>query len=144
VFNGEIYNFRELQRDLTAGGARFQTGSDTEVVLELYAREGERAIEKLDGMFALAIWDARRKRVLLARDRSGKKPLYFYQDGRRFLFASEIKALARHPEVALEPNLEALPFYLTYGYFPQPLTSYRNVTALASVGSMRPSSASCL
>jgi asparagine synthase (glutamine-hydrolysing) len=131
VFNGEIYNFRELRRELTVSGARFRTWSDTEVVLELYKREGERAVQRLDGMFAFAIWDRRRNRVFLARDRSGKKPLYFYQDGSRFLFASEIKALHQHPGVSRDPNLEALPLYLTYGYFPQPLTAYRNVNILA-------------
>ncbi len=131
VFNGEIYNFRELRRDLVAEGAKFRTWSDTEVVLELYAREGEAAVRRLDGMFAFAIWDRRRKRLFLARDRSGKKPLYYYDDGRRFLFSSEIKAILRHPAVSREPNFEALPFYLTYGYFPQPLTAYKNVNALA-------------
>ncbi len=131
VFNGEIYNFRELRRELLAGGAKFRTWSDTEVVLELYAREGEAAVRRLDGMFAFAIWDLRRKRLFLARDRSGKKPLYLYDDGRRFLFSSEIKAILRHPAVSREPNFDALPFYLTYGYFPQPLTAYKNVTSLA-------------
>ncbi len=131
LFNGEIYNFRELRRDLHASGAQLRTGSDTEVVLELYAREGASALRRLDGMFAFAIWDRRRKRLFLARDRSGKKPLYLYDDGRRFLFSSEIKAILRHPAVSREPNFEALPFYLTYGYFPHPLTAYRNVTALA-------------
>lgn len=131
VFNGEVYNFRELRRELVREGVEFRTSSDTEVVLELYAREGERAIHKLDGMFAFAIWDARHKRLFLARDRSGKKPLFFYEDGRRFVFASEIKAIHRHPDVPRSPNLAALPFYLTYGYFPSPLTAYENVSALA-------------
>ncbi len=131
VFNGEIYNFRELRRELVAGGAKFRTWSDTEVVLELYEREGESAVHRLDGMFAFAIWDRRRKRLFLARDRSGKKPLYYYDDGRCFLFSSEIKSLLLHPGVSREPNLEALPFYLTYGYFPHPLTAYKNVNALA-------------
>ena len=131
VFNGEIYNFRDLRRELSSAGARFRTWSDTEVVLELFAREGENAVRRLDGMFAFAVWDARRHRLFLARDRSGKKPLYFYEDGRRFVFASEIKAIQRHPAVSRQPNLDALPFYLTYGYFPQPLTPYTNVTALA-------------
>jgi asparagine synthase (glutamine-hydrolysing) len=133
VFNGEIYNFRELRRELEGRGARFKTESDTEVVLELYAREGDRFVHRLDGMFAFAIWDARRRekaRLLLARDRSGKKPLFFYDDGRRFLFASEIKAIHRHPSVSREPNLEALPLYLTYGYFPSPLSPYAHVSAL--------------
>ena len=136
VFNGEVYNFRELRRELIAEGAKFRTWSDTEVVLQLYAREGEAAVRRLDGMFAFAIWDKRRKRLFLARDRSGKKPLYFYDDGRRFLFSSEIKAILRHPAVSCEPNFEALPFYLTYGYFPQPLTAYRNVTTLAPASFM--------
>ncbi len=131
VFNGEVYNFRDLRRQLVRSGVRFRTSSDTEVVLELYAREGESAIQRLDGMFAFAIWDARKKRLVLARDRSGKKPLFFYDDGRRFVFASEIKAIHRHPGVSRSPNLSALPFYLTYGYFPAPLTAYENVSALA-------------
>jgi asparagine synthase (glutamine-hydrolysing) len=131
VFNGEIYNYRELRRELTNDGARLRTWSDTEVVLELFAREGVSAVRRLDGMFAVAVWDTRRRRLFLARDRSGKKPLYYYEDGRRFLFGSEIKAIQRHPAVSLEPNLESLPYYLTYGYFPQPLTAYANVRALA-------------
>jgi asparagine synthase (glutamine-hydrolysing) len=131
VFNGEIYNFRELRRELVDSGAHLRTWSDTEVVLELFAREGEAAVRRLDGMFAFAIWDTRCHRLFLARDRSGKKPLFFYEDGRRFLFASEIKAIQRHPAVSREPNLDALPYYLTYGYFPQPLTAYTNVRALA-------------
>jgi len=131
VFNGEIYNFRELRRELSVSGAHLRTWSDTEVVLELFAREGENVVHRLDGMFAFAIWDTRRRRLFLARDRSGKKPLYFYEDGRRFVFASEIKAIHRHPAVSREPNLDALPYYLTYGYFPQPLTAYTSVRALA-------------
>jgi asparagine synthase (glutamine-hydrolysing) len=133
VFNGEIYNFQELRRELEARGARFRTESDTEVVLELYAREGDGFVHRLDGMFAFAIWDARAKdapRLLLARDRSGKKPLFFYDDGRRFLFASEVKAIHRHPSVSREPNLDALPLYLTYGYFPSPLSAFANVKTL--------------
>ena len=123
VFNGEIYNYRELRRELAQSGARLRTWSDTEVVLELFAREGVSALRRLDGMFAFAVWDKRKGRLFLARDRSGKKPLYIYEDGRRFLFASEIKAIQRHPAVAREPNFDALPYYLTYGYFPQPLTA---------------------
>jgi asparagine synthase (glutamine-hydrolysing) len=130
VFNGEIYNFRELRAGLERAGARFRTSSDTEVVLELYAREGVNVVEKLDGMFAFAVWDEKRRSLFLARDRSGKKPLYYYQDARRFLCASEIKALHRHPGVSREPNFDALSLYLTYGYFPAPLTAYSNVSSL--------------
>jgi asparagine synthase (glutamine-hydrolysing) len=131
VFNGEIYNYQELRRELTRSGARLSTRSDTEVVLELFGREGIEAVRRLDGMFALAVWDARRRLLFLARDRCGKKPLYFFDDGRRFLFASEIKAIHRHPAVSREPNLDAFPHYLTYGYFPQPQTPYAKVEALA-------------
>ena len=130
VFNGEMYNFREIRRELEAKGVRFRTSSDTEVVLALYEREGENAIRRLDGMFALAVWDGRKRRLVLARDRAGQKPLFYYDDGERFLFASEIKALHRHPAVSRQPNLEALPLYLTYGYFPSPLTAYENIHAL--------------
>ena len=130
VFNGEMYNFREIRRELEAEGVRFRTSSDTEVVLALYEREGENAVRRLDGMFALAVWDGPKRRLVLARDRAGQKPLFYYDDGDRFLFASEIKALHRHPAVSRQPNLEALPLYLTYGYFPSPLTAYENIHAL--------------
>jgi len=130
VFNGEIYNFLELRRELERGGARFRTDSDTEVVLALYESEGENAIRRIDGMFALAIWDGRKRRLLLARDRAGQKPLFYYDDGRHFLFASETRALHQHPAVSREPNLDALPLYLTYGYFPAPGSAYENVRAL--------------
>jgi asparagine synthase (glutamine-hydrolysing) len=130
VFNGEMYNFREIRRELEAEGVRFRTSSDTEVVLALYEREGENAVRRLDGMFALAVWDGPKRRLVLARDRAGQKPLFYYDDGERFLFASEIKALHRHPAVSRQPNLEALPLYLTYGYFPSPLTAYENIHAL--------------
>ncbi len=130
VFNGEIYNFRELRRELVTEGFRFETRSDTEVVLKLYESLGKAAIPKLDGMFALALWDGRKEELILARDRTGKKPLFYFHDGRRFAFASEIKALRAHPEIRPEPNLEALPLYLTYGYFPGPKTPYRDVHKL--------------
>lgn len=130
VFNGEVYNFRELRRELEADGVRFRTKSDTEVVLALFERDGEEAVRRLDGMFAFAVLDVKRDRLLLARDRAGQKPLFYYHDGRHFLFASEIKALHRHPAVAREPNTDALGLYLTYGYFPAPATAYANVRAL--------------
>ncbi len=130
VFNGEVYNYRELRRELESDGAKFHTDSDTEVVLELVARERENAIRRLDGMFALAVWDTKRKRLLLARDRAGQKPLFYYHDGRHFLFASEIKALHQHPAVTRSANLKALGLYLTFGYFPAPATAYENVHVL--------------
>src|SRR6185436_7271156 len=93
VFNGEIYNYRELRRELAARGHYFKTDSDTEVVLHLYEDRGERVVDELRGMFAFAIWDVRRRKLLLARDRFGQKPLFWRYDGRRFLFGSEIKAV---------------------------------------------------
>src|SRR2546422_526726 len=100
VFNGEIYNFRQLRAELEAGGRRFRTRSDTEVILHAYAAYGEACVERLSGMFAFAIWDDAERRLFLARDRLGKKPLYYWHRGRLFLFASEPKALLCHPAVS--------------------------------------------
>src|SRR6476660_180899 len=93
AFNGEIYNFEELNRRYLSAGHRFKTRSDTETILHLYEELGERCFAELRGMFAIALWDGRRKRLLLARDRLGKKPLFYSWDGRRLVFASEIKAM---------------------------------------------------
>lgn len=130
VFNGEIYNYRELRSELEAAGCRFRTTGDTEVILALYRSAGVEAVRRLDGMFALAIWDEKREKLFLARDRAGQKPLFYLTTASGFLFASETKAILRHPAAATEPNLDALPLYLTYGYFPAPETSYREVKAL--------------
>ena len=100
VFNGEIYNFRELRHQLEARGHRFRTDGDGETIVHLYEEYGADALKHLRGMFALALWDARRGRLLLARDRFGQKPLYTYQDSRVFVFASEIKAILAHPDVS--------------------------------------------
>lgn len=118
VFNGEIYNHRELQRDLEARGHRFRTRSDTEAILHLYEDEGDRCVERLRGMFAFAIWDAARATLFLARDRLGKKPLYYRHQNGLFLFASEIKALLCHPAVSRQVNLDAFHHYLAFGYTP--------------------------
>src|SRR5205807_138876 len=99
VFNGEIYNFRELRAELEARGRRFRTQSDTEVILQAYATFGEACVERLRGMFAFALWDRARRALFLARDRLGKKPLYYWQHGGLLAFASEPKALLRHPAV---------------------------------------------
>jgi asparagine synthase (glutamine-hydrolysing) len=118
VFNGEIYNHRDLQRDLEGSGHRFRSRSDTEAILHLYEDEGERCVERLRGMFAFAIWDATRATLFLARDRLGKKPLYYrHQDG-LFLFASEVKALLCHPAISRQVNLDAFHHYLAFGYTP--------------------------
>ena len=97
VFNGEIYNFRAVRAELEAHGHRFRTQSDTEVILRAWQADGEACVDRLRGMFAFAIWDAKRQVLFLARDRLGKKPLYYWQDGRTLVFASEIKALFCHP-----------------------------------------------
>src|SRR5262249_47490799 len=116
TFNGEIYNFRELRADLEARGYRFRTNSDTEVIVHAYAEYGRRCLERLRGMFALAIWDARTQTLFLARDRVGKKPLFYYVGRDRFLFASEIKALLADRSVPVEPDARALDHFLALQY----------------------------
>jgi len=130
VFNGEIYNFRELRALLEARGVRFRTDSDTEVILRLYEAEGRQSIAQLEGMFALAIWDGREHSLLLARDRVGKKPLFYHTTPGGVVFASEIKALLQHPEIAPEVHAEALPSLFLYGYVPSPATCYRGIVQL--------------
>jgi asparagine synthase (glutamine-hydrolysing) len=129
VFNGEIYNFREIRERLDARH-RFCSRSDGEVILHLYEEEGDRAVVELDGMFAFALWDAKRRRLLLARDRVGKKPLFYHERPGFFAFASEVKALLAHPRVPHERDPGALPLFLTYGYVPTPGTFYRGIRDL--------------
>jgi asparagine synthase (glutamine-hydrolysing) len=118
VFNGEIYNFQELRAGLEAHGHRFRTCSDTEVLVHLYEEEGEHLVERLRGMFAFAIWDRRQHRLLLVRDRLGIKPLYYYRDGEKFLFGSELKAILAYPGVTRRIDLAALEDYLAFGIVP--------------------------
>jgi len=129
VFNGEIYNFRELRRELE-GRHRFRSNGDGEAIVHLYEERGDDAVAMLDGMFAFALWDARRRRLLLARDRSGKKPLFYHDGPRLFAFASEVKALLKNPAVPHLRDESALPLYLTYGYVPTPGTFYRNIRSV--------------
>ena len=132
VFNGEIYNYRELQRELETAGHRFRTHSDTEAIVHAYEQYGPSCLDRLRGMFALAIWDARTRTLFLARDRVGKKPLYYtLTPAGTFIFASELKALLRYPEIKPEVNLAALDAYLTFGYVPDPLSILRDVHKLA-------------
>ena len=118
VFNGEIYNFRELRDELASLGHSFRTQSDTEVILEAYRRWGERCVERFNGMFAFALYDADRDILFAARDRAGEKPLFYWYHGNTLVFASELKALMRHPELPRRLDLEAMNFYLMYGYVP--------------------------
>ena len=129
VFNGEIYNFLELREGLEAKGHRFRSRSDTEVLVHLYEEKDVESVEQLQGMFAFALWDKRRKRLLLARDRLGKKPLFYAFDGRTFRFASEMKAILADG-VAKDLDPLALHYYLTYRYIPHPYTIFRSIRKL--------------
>ncbi|MEE8169413.1 MAG: asparagine synthase (glutamine-hydrolyzing) [Phycisphaerae bacterium] len=130
VFNGEIYNFRELRAALQSRGCRFRTESDTEVILHAYDAFGDDCLEHLRGMFAIAIWDAPRRRLLLARDRLGVKPLYYALDDRRIIFGSELKAVTAAPGVATEIDVAALADYLAFHFIPSPGTIFRSVQKL--------------
>jgi asparagine synthase (glutamine-hydrolysing) len=130
AFNGEIYNFQELNKRYLSSGHTFRTRSDTETIVHLYEELGEACFAELRGMFGLAIWDGRRKRLLLARDRIGKKPLYYSWDGRRLVFGSEIKALWPAGGLSKEMDPEALCDYFSYQYVPAPKTIYRSVRKL--------------
>lgn len=130
VVNGEIYNYRDLTRSLMLKGHRFRTHSDSECVLHAYEEYGDSFPEHLEGMFALAILDLRKNKLLLARDRAGQKPLFYYSDNRIFAFASEMNALKQIPDLELELDREALGAYLTSMYYPCGSTVYRNVRKL--------------
>ncbi|HYP54376.1 MAG TPA: hypothetical protein VEQ42_12585, partial [Pyrinomonadaceae bacterium] len=130
VANGEIYNHAELRRRLEARGHRFTTGSDCEAVLHAYAEYGTACVEHLRGMFAFALWDGMRRRLVLARDPLGEKPLYLYERDGRLLFASEMKALLRSGEVPFELDPEAVDLFFHYQYVPEPRTALRGVRKL--------------
>jgi asparagine synthase (glutamine-hydrolysing) len=130
TYNGEVYNFLELRRELEAKGHTFHSGTDTEVILHLYEESGPDSVKRLNGMFALAIWDSREEQLFLARDHFGIKPLYYIQKGERFAFASEIKSLLELPDQASQVNLEALHQYLTFAWVPDPLTIFQDVYKL--------------
>jgi asparagine synthase (glutamine-hydrolysing) len=129
-YNGEIYNYKELQKGLLKKGYSFRSNCDTEVILYLYQEYGERCLDFLRGMFAIAIWDKRKEKLFLARDRIGKKPLYYYFDSKRLLFASEMKAILQDPTVAKEINYQAFYDYFKYLYIPDPKTIYKNIHKL--------------
>jgi asparagine synthase (glutamine-hydrolysing) len=131
VFNGEIYNFRELQRDLEARGHCFKTHSDTETIVHAFEEYGHGCVDHLRGMFAFAIWNARTRELFIARDRTGKKPLYYTMTPQgTLIFGSELKSLREHPEFRGDISVEALDAYLTFGYVPDPLTIFRDVHKL--------------
>jgi asparagine synthase (glutamine-hydrolysing) len=130
VFNGEIYNFQELRPELEARGHRFRTHSDTEAIVHLYEEKGPDCVRDLRGMFAFAIWDGPRRRLFMARDRLGQKPLAYRLEPRRIVFGSEMKAVLRAPGVPRELDVEALHDYLTYQYVPHPKTMFRGIRKL--------------
>lgn len=130
VFNGEIYNFRELRSELGQRGHHLRTHSDTEVLLHLYEEMGPDLVQRLRGMFAFALWDAPRKTLLLARDRLGKKPLYYWHHAGLLLFASEIKALLCHPAVSRVVDWDAFRHYLAFGYTPADRSIFAGIAKL--------------
>ncbi|MBN1526883.1 MAG: asparagine synthase (glutamine-hydrolyzing) [Candidatus Omnitrophica bacterium] len=130
VYNGEVYNFPQLKEELLAKGHSFSTHSDTEVVLKAYEEWGSDCLNRLNGMFSLAIWDAQEKALFLARDRFGKKPLYYGRFKNTFIFGSELKALYRHPAVSLEVDRLALGKYLAHDYIPCPRTIIKGISKL--------------
>ena len=136
VFNGEIYNYRDLRASLRCSGHRFRTQSDTEVLVHLYEEEGVAGIERLRGMFACAIWDSRQRSLMLVRDRFGKKPLYYAALPGGLYFGSELKCL-RAAGVPLEHDREALQLYFLLGYIPDPWTPYLAIRKLAPGGWLR-------
>ncbi len=130
VFNGEIYNFLELKKELEIKHHKFKSDSDTEVIIHGYEEYGDKIVEKLRGMFAFAVWDSDKKQLFLARDRVGKKPLFYYADEERFVFASELKAIIQDPTILREINLESVSHYLSYGYVPAPLSIFKDIFKL--------------
>ena len=130
VFNGEIYNFRALRQELEGKGHTFRTETDTEVILHLYEEYDVECVQKLHGMFALALWDADRRRLIAARDRLGKKPFYYARTTQGIVFASSLEALLRDHEVSREPNFFAIDQFLDRQYVPSPLTAFSSVRKL--------------
>ena len=130
TYNGEIYNYRELREELQAAGHHFRTETDTEVVLNGYRQGGEAVVDRLRGMFAFALWDEREKRLFMARDRVGQKPLFFARLGDVFLFGSEIKSILTWPDFPRRANTEALHQYLTYQYVMPPISAFEGVEEL--------------
>lgn len=130
IFNGEIYNYKELKSFLKKAGHKFKSNTDSEVIIHLYEDKGEDFLKLLNGMFALGLYDVNKNRLILARDKLGVKPLIYYYDRKKLVFASEIKAILQHPEISRNINFEALELYFTYNFIPAPLTIYKNIFKL--------------
>lgn len=130
TFNGEVYNFQALREELEGLGHRFRTRTDTEVIVHAYEQWGPECVRRLRGMFAFGLWDARERKLLLARDRAGKKPLFYTEHGGVFRFASELQGLLADPDLPRTPDPEALDAYLSLGYIPAPLTGFQHIRKL--------------
>ena len=130
VFNGEIYNFLELRENLEAEGVTFKSHTDTEVILALYARDGVKCLQKLNGMFAFAIWDKTKQELFIARDRLGKKPLYYFSENGRFAFGSEIKAILALDNIPRDVRLDAVHDFFSYQYVPDPKSIFKHIHKL--------------
>lgn len=130
TFNGEIYNYKEQKDVLEKKGYRFNTNSDTEVIVNLYAEYGQNCLEHLRGMFAFVIWDSEKKELFGARDRFGIKPFYYYEDQEKFIWASELKSIIKAKEVKKEIDLQVLDYYFTYGYTPKDRSIYSKIKKL--------------
>jgi asparagine synthase (glutamine-hydrolysing) len=136
MMNGELYNFREVRADLEKRGHKFVTQTDTEIVPHLYQEYGDDFVDHLNGMFAISLWDTRAKRLVLARDRFGEKPLYYGIFGGKLIYGSEPKALLAHPEVSAELDLDALRQYLSFDYVPAPKSIYKGINKLPAAHMM--------
>jgi asparagine synthase (glutamine-hydrolysing) len=136
IFNGEIYNYKDLRGELVTRGHRFRSKTDTEVIVHLYEEHGADCVRYLRGMFALAIWDEPRRKLLLARDRLGQKPLFYHFDGKRLLFGSEPKAILAYPGMIAEPDPEAINHYLGFGCVPSPFSAFKGIKKLAPAQSL--------
>ena len=130
IFNGEIYNFQDLRKDLIVKGHRFYTKSDTEAIVHQYEEKGESCFKDLNGMFAIAIWDTRKRRLILARDRYGEKPLYWSLKDKTLIFASELKSILAHPLIRKDLNHLAVYQYFSFDYIPQPFTIFEGIYKL--------------
>jgi asparagine synthase (glutamine-hydrolysing) len=132
MMNGELYNFREVRESLEKLGHKFETQTDTEILPHLYEEYGDALVDHLNGMFAFALWDTRKRKLLIARDRFGEKPLYYGVFDGKLIFASEPKSLLSHPSVKAELNLDALRHYLSFDYVPAPLSIYKGIYKLSA------------
>src|SRR5829696_6641031 len=130
MMNGELYNYREVRADLEKRGHKFTTHSDTEILPHLYEEYGEALLEHVNGMYAFSLWDTRRKKLIIARDRFGEKPLYYGVFDGKLIWASEPKALLAHPSVKPELDLSALRHYVSFDYVPAPMSIFKGISKL--------------